>query len=66
MMVRKCTSTCYVLFWIVIMSASDPKDIFMKHVTMFTAQSTWLIWVGLVEYHVVFLVLRIFREKDRM
>jgi hypothetical protein len=49
MMVRECTSTCYVLFWNVELPASDPKDIFMEHVTMFTAQSTWLIWVGLVE-----------------
>jgi hypothetical protein len=49
MMVRECTSTCYVLFWIVVVPASDPKDLFMEHVTMFTVQSTWLIWVGLVE-----------------
>ncbi len=49
MMVRECTSTCYVLFWIVVVPASDPKDLFMERVTMFTAQSTWLIWVGLVE-----------------
>jgi hypothetical protein len=49
MMVRECTSTCYVLFWIVIAPASDTKDLFMECVTMFTAQSTWLIWVGLVE-----------------
>jgi hypothetical protein len=49
MMVRKCTSTCYVLFWIVVGSASDPKDLFVEHVTIFTAQSTRLIWVGLVE-----------------
>jgi hypothetical protein len=49
MMVRECTSTCYVLFWIVVASASDPKDLFVECVTMFTAQSTWLIWVGLVE-----------------
>jgi hypothetical protein len=34
MMVRECTSTCYVLFWIVVVSASDRKDIFMEHVTM--------------------------------
>jgi hypothetical protein len=40
MMVRECTSTCYVLFWIVIVSASDPKDLFVEHVTIFTAQST--------------------------
>jgi hypothetical protein len=34
MMVWKCTSTCYVLFWIVIVPASDPKDMFMECVTM--------------------------------
>jgi hypothetical protein len=28
MMVRECTSTCYVLFWIVVVPASDPKDLF--------------------------------------
>jgi hypothetical protein len=49
MMVRECTSTCYVLFLIVIVPASDPKDLFAEHVTMFTVQSTWLIWVSLVE-----------------
>jgi hypothetical protein len=49
MMVRECTSTCYVLFWIVLVLASDPKDLFMEHVTMFTVQSIGLIWVGLVE-----------------
>jgi hypothetical protein len=49
MMVRECTSTCYILFWIVVVPASDPKDLFMEHVTMFTAPSTGLIWVGLVE-----------------
>jgi hypothetical protein len=38
---------CY--FWIVVVSASDPKDIFVERGTMFTAQSTGLIWVGLVE-----------------
>jgi hypothetical protein len=37
MMVQECTSTCYVLFWIVAVPASDPKDLFVKHVTMFTA-----------------------------
>jgi hypothetical protein len=42
-------STCYVLFWIVVVSASDHRDLFVKCVTMFTAQSTGLIWVGLVE-----------------
>jgi hypothetical protein len=49
MIVQKCTSTCYVLFWIVVVPASDPKDLFMECVTMFTAQSTGLIWAGLVE-----------------
>jgi hypothetical protein len=49
MKVREYTSTCYVLFWIVVVPASDPKDLFMKCVTMFTTQSTWLIWVGLIE-----------------
>jgi hypothetical protein len=49
MMVRECTSTCYVLFWIVVVSASDPKDLFVEHVTMFMAQITGLIWEGLVE-----------------
>jgi hypothetical protein len=48
-MVRECMSTCCVLFWIVVVPASDLKDLLMKHVAMFTAQSTWLIWVGLVE-----------------
>jgi hypothetical protein len=40
MMVRECMSTCYVLFLIVVVSASDPKDLFMECVTMFTVQST--------------------------
>jgi hypothetical protein len=48
MMAWECTSTCYVIFWIVVVSASDPKDLFMECVTMFTMQSTGLIWVGLV------------------
>jgi hypothetical protein len=48
-MVRECMSTCYVLFWIVVVPASDPKDLFVERVTMFTTQSTGLIWVGLVE-----------------
>jgi hypothetical protein len=47
MMVRECTGTCYVLFLIVVVSTSDPKDLLVKCVTMFTTQSTWLIWVGL-------------------
>jgi hypothetical protein len=34
---------------VVVVSASDPKDMFMKRVTMFTVQITGLIWVGLVE-----------------
>jgi hypothetical protein len=49
MMVRECTSTCYVLVWIVVVPVSDPKDLFMERVTMFIMQSTELIWVGLVE-----------------
>jgi hypothetical protein len=36
-MVRECTGTCYVLFWIVVVLASDPKDLFVERVTMFTA-----------------------------
>jgi hypothetical protein len=36
MMVRECRGTHYVLFWIVVVSASDPKDLFIEHVTMFT------------------------------
>jgi hypothetical protein len=38
-MVRERTSTHYVLFWIVVVPASDPKDLFVERVTMFTAQS---------------------------
>jgi hypothetical protein len=34
MMVQECTSTCYVLFWIVTVPASDPKDLFIERVTM--------------------------------
>jgi hypothetical protein len=49
MMVQKCTSTCYVLFWIVVVSASDLKDLFMECVTMFTVQNTRLTWVSLVK-----------------
>jgi hypothetical protein len=49
MMVRECTSTCYVLFFIVVVPASAPKDLFVECVTMFTVQSTWLIWIGLVD-----------------
>jgi hypothetical protein len=39
MMVWVCTNTCYVLFWIVVVPARDPKDLFMERVTMFTVQS---------------------------
>jgi hypothetical protein len=34
MMVRECTSTCYVLFWIVAVPTSDRKDLFVERVTM--------------------------------
>jgi hypothetical protein len=34
MVVRECTSTCYVLFGIVVVPASDPKDLFVERVTM--------------------------------
>jgi hypothetical protein len=34
MMVRECTSTYYVLFWIAVVPASDPKDLFVESVTM--------------------------------
>jgi hypothetical protein len=34
MMVRECTSIGYVLFWIVVVPASDHKDLFMEHVTI--------------------------------
>jgi hypothetical protein len=49
MMARECTSTCYVLFWTVVLPVSDPKDLFVEHVTMSTVKITGLIWVGLVE-----------------
>jgi hypothetical protein len=49
MMVRECKSTHYVLFQFVVVPASDTKDLFVERVTMFSTQSTWLIWVGLVE-----------------
>jgi hypothetical protein len=39
MMVWECMGTRYVLFWIVVVSASDPKDLFVERVTMFTMQS---------------------------
>jgi hypothetical protein len=34
MMVWESMSTCYVLFCIVVVPASDPKDMFMERVTM--------------------------------
>jgi hypothetical protein len=34
MMVRECMSARYVLFWIMTVFASDPKDQFMECVTM--------------------------------
>jgi hypothetical protein len=34
MMVWECMSTCYVLFWIVVVPASDSMDLFMECVTM--------------------------------
>jgi hypothetical protein len=49
MIVQECMSTYYVLFWIAVVLASDPKDLLVEHVTMFTAQSIGVIWVGLVE-----------------
>jgi hypothetical protein len=49
MMVQECMSTCYVLFLVEVVPASDPKDLFVERGTMFTMQSTWLIWLGLVE-----------------
>jgi hypothetical protein len=33
MMMRECTSTCYVLLWIVVVPTSDPMDLFMECVT---------------------------------
>jgi hypothetical protein len=34
MMVQECTSTSYIVFWIVVVPASDPKDLFVERVTM--------------------------------
>jgi hypothetical protein len=31
-MVRECMNTCYILFWIVVVHASDPKDLFVERV----------------------------------
>jgi hypothetical protein len=39
MMVRECMSTHYVLFWIMVVLASDPKNLLVERVTMFTVQS---------------------------
>jgi hypothetical protein len=36
MMVQEYMCTRYILFWIVIVPASDPKGLFMERVTMFT------------------------------
>jgi hypothetical protein len=30
MMVQECMSTCYVLFWIVVVPTSNPKDLFVE------------------------------------
>jgi hypothetical protein len=49
MMVRECTSTGYVLFWIMVVPASDHKDLFVERVTMFTVQITGLTWADLVK-----------------
>jgi hypothetical protein len=49
MIMRECTSTCYILFWIVVVPGSDPTFLFVECVAMFTAQIKGLIWVGLVE-----------------
>jgi hypothetical protein len=49
MTMPECMRTCYVLFWNVVVPTSDPKDLFIKRVAMFTMQSAGLIWVGLVE-----------------
>jgi hypothetical protein len=34
MMARECMSTCYVLFWTVVVLASDPKYLFVERVAM--------------------------------
>jgi hypothetical protein len=49
MMVWECMTTCYVLFWTMVVRASDHKDLFVECVTMFTTQFTGLIWVCLLE-----------------
>jgi hypothetical protein len=42
-MVWECMSTSYVLFWSVVVPASDSKDLFVECVTMFTTIITGLI-----------------------
>jgi hypothetical protein len=39
MMVWECMGIRYVLFWIVVVPTSDPRDLFVERVTMFTVQS---------------------------
>jgi hypothetical protein len=34
MMVRECTSTYYILFWIVAVPVSGPNDLFVERVTI--------------------------------
>jgi hypothetical protein len=46
-MLRECTNTCFVLL-VVVVPIWDSKDWFVECIMM-TTQSTWLIWVGLVE-----------------
>jgi hypothetical protein len=62
--VWECTSTCYVLFWIVIVPACDHKNLFVERVTKFTKQSTGQIC--LAEYHAVSQFCGYSGQKDRM
>jgi hypothetical protein len=39
MMVWECTSACYVLFWIMIVPASDPKDLFVEHINCYDSRA---------------------------
>jgi hypothetical protein len=39
MMVQECMSTHHLLFCIMVVPASDPKELFMERVPMFTVQS---------------------------
>jgi hypothetical protein len=50
---------------IVVVPASDSKDLFVERVTMWTVQSARLIWVGLVKYHVVFPVSQMFGAEGQ-